>query len=285
MALTDTRLRTLKPPKGKTECLVADGNGLYVRIRTGQDTSRTWQFRRKEAGRLDNHHAGHLSGVVAPRGTPAGDSTSPPGDRSRARRLPKRWTGGCASRSTSRTGSPSSSMATSLGPSSPRSAIAGCAPSGRRKSLTPFASTGTKVKAAANARQGGKAAAGGAARCLQGPAQVLRDRRLAGAVAGRAAHRKGRGRAGARVAIACPVRRRASRRADHGQRPARCCAFCWRPACGSARPTTATARASIGSSRLGQRRTDASTGFGCRRWRWRSLSSARGRAAPSCRPG
>ncbi len=52
MALTDTRLRTLKPPKGKTECLVADGNGLYVRIRTGQDTSRTWQFRRKAAGRL-----------------------------------------------------------------------------------------------------------------------------------------------------------------------------------------------------------------------------------------
>ena len=52
MALTDTRLRTLKPPKGKTECLVADGNGLYIRIRTGQDTSRTWQFRRKVAGRL-----------------------------------------------------------------------------------------------------------------------------------------------------------------------------------------------------------------------------------------
>jgi integrase len=52
MSLTDTRLRTLKPAKGKTERLVADGNGLYVRIRTGQDTSRTWQFRRKEAGRL-----------------------------------------------------------------------------------------------------------------------------------------------------------------------------------------------------------------------------------------
>lgn len=52
MALTDTRLRTLKPAKGKTECMVADGNGLYVRIRAGQGTSRTWQFRRKEAGRL-----------------------------------------------------------------------------------------------------------------------------------------------------------------------------------------------------------------------------------------
>ena len=32
MALTDTRLRTLKP-KGRAECLVADGNGLYIRIR------------------------------------------------------------------------------------------------------------------------------------------------------------------------------------------------------------------------------------------------------------
>jgi integrase len=42
----------MRPPKGRTECLVADGNGLYVRIRTGQDTSRTWQFRRKEAERL-----------------------------------------------------------------------------------------------------------------------------------------------------------------------------------------------------------------------------------------
>ena len=52
MSLTDTRLRTLKPAKGKAECLVADGNGLYVRIRAGQDIRRTWQFRRKEGGRL-----------------------------------------------------------------------------------------------------------------------------------------------------------------------------------------------------------------------------------------
>ena len=52
MALTDTRVRTLKPAKGKAECLAADGNGLYIRIRVGQDISRTWQFRRKEAGRL-----------------------------------------------------------------------------------------------------------------------------------------------------------------------------------------------------------------------------------------
>jgi integrase len=53
MALTDTRLRTLKPPKGKTDFLVADGNGLYIRARVGQSMiTKTWQFRRKEGGRL-----------------------------------------------------------------------------------------------------------------------------------------------------------------------------------------------------------------------------------------
>jgi integrase len=53
MPLTDTRLRTLKPVKGKAERLVADGNGLYIRIRVGQGAiTRTWQFRRKEGGRL-----------------------------------------------------------------------------------------------------------------------------------------------------------------------------------------------------------------------------------------
>jgi Arm DNA-binding domain len=52
MALTDTRLRTLKPQKGKTECLVADGNGLYIRIRASRGGfARTWQFRRKERRR------------------------------------------------------------------------------------------------------------------------------------------------------------------------------------------------------------------------------------------
>ena len=52
MALTDTRLRTLKPEKGKEERLVADGNGLYIRIRSARGQfSRTWQFRRKEKGR------------------------------------------------------------------------------------------------------------------------------------------------------------------------------------------------------------------------------------------
>ena len=39
MALNDTRLRTLKPKPGKTERLVADGNGLYVRIPGGRGQS------------------------------------------------------------------------------------------------------------------------------------------------------------------------------------------------------------------------------------------------------
>lgn len=50
MALNDTRLRNLKPNPRKSERLVADGNGLYVRIRAGNGKiSRTWQFRRKDA--------------------------------------------------------------------------------------------------------------------------------------------------------------------------------------------------------------------------------------------
>ena len=52
MALTDTRLRTLKPGKGRSERLVADGNGLYLRVRAARGTfTRTWQFRRKAKGR------------------------------------------------------------------------------------------------------------------------------------------------------------------------------------------------------------------------------------------
>lgn len=52
MILTDTKLRTLKP-KDKRECLVADGNGLYIRVRVARnDISRTWQIRRREAGKL-----------------------------------------------------------------------------------------------------------------------------------------------------------------------------------------------------------------------------------------
>jgi integrase len=47
--LTDTRIRTLKPAEGRAESLVADGNGLYLRLR---GATRTWQFRRKENGRL-----------------------------------------------------------------------------------------------------------------------------------------------------------------------------------------------------------------------------------------
>jgi integrase len=54
MAMTDTRLRTLKPKAGKADRLVADGNGLYIRIRAGKgEVKRTWQFRRKEAGQLE----------------------------------------------------------------------------------------------------------------------------------------------------------------------------------------------------------------------------------------
>ena len=50
MRLTDTRLRTLKP-KDRVELLVADGNGLYIRVRAGQDdVSRTWQFRDEMRG-------------------------------------------------------------------------------------------------------------------------------------------------------------------------------------------------------------------------------------------
>src|SRR5262249_37516968 len=51
MALTDTRIRTLKPKSGKTERLVAGGNGLYIRVRLGGEMTRTWQFRRKEGDR------------------------------------------------------------------------------------------------------------------------------------------------------------------------------------------------------------------------------------------
>jgi integrase len=52
MALTDTRVRTLKP-KGKGDCLVADGNGLYIRVRrSGDEFRRTWQFRRYEGRRV-----------------------------------------------------------------------------------------------------------------------------------------------------------------------------------------------------------------------------------------
>ena len=53
MALNDTRLRNLKPHRGKADRLVADGNGLYIRIRAGEGKiSRTWQFRRRAGGEL-----------------------------------------------------------------------------------------------------------------------------------------------------------------------------------------------------------------------------------------
>ena len=53
MALNDTICRSLKPPKGKAEVLLADLGGLYLRVRVGARTiSRTWQFRRQDGGRL-----------------------------------------------------------------------------------------------------------------------------------------------------------------------------------------------------------------------------------------
>ncbi|SEP49225.1 protein of unknown function [Rhodospirillales bacterium URHD0017] len=53
MALTDTTIRTLKPDAGKSEKLVADVGGLYIRVRRGKGgISRTWQHRRKKGGRI-----------------------------------------------------------------------------------------------------------------------------------------------------------------------------------------------------------------------------------------
>jgi integrase len=53
MPLNDTRLRNLRPKPGKTERLVADGNGLYIRVRGGDGkTTKTWQFRRRGGGTL-----------------------------------------------------------------------------------------------------------------------------------------------------------------------------------------------------------------------------------------
>ena len=63
MALTDTRIRTLKPKSGKTERLVAGGNGLYIRVRLGGEITRTWQFRRKEGGRIEITTLGTYPGL------------------------------------------------------------------------------------------------------------------------------------------------------------------------------------------------------------------------------
>ena len=53
MPLNDTRLGNRKPKPGKTERPIIDGNGLYIRIRSGErEISRTWQFRRREGGSL-----------------------------------------------------------------------------------------------------------------------------------------------------------------------------------------------------------------------------------------
>ena len=52
MPLNDTRVRTLTTGN-RAERLVVDTNGLYLRLRKGKGgISRTWQFRRREAGNL-----------------------------------------------------------------------------------------------------------------------------------------------------------------------------------------------------------------------------------------
>src|SRR5215831_4645215 len=64
MALTDTRIRTLKPKSGKTERLVAGGNGLYIRVRAwwrdhpdvAVPPQGGWPYR--------DHHARHLSRTI-----------------------------------------------------------------------------------------------------------------------------------------------------------------------------------------------------------------------------
>ena len=52
MPLSDTRVRTLTTGN-RAEKLVVDTNGLYLRLRKGKGgITRTWQFRRREAGKL-----------------------------------------------------------------------------------------------------------------------------------------------------------------------------------------------------------------------------------------
>jgi hypothetical protein len=52
MALTDTRVQTLTTGN-RSERLIADTNGLYLRLRKGKGgITRTWQFRRREGDKL-----------------------------------------------------------------------------------------------------------------------------------------------------------------------------------------------------------------------------------------
>jgi hypothetical protein len=52
MSLTDSRIRTLKP-NGRADRLIADGGGLYIRVRSGQSAVlRTWQYRRRDSRKL-----------------------------------------------------------------------------------------------------------------------------------------------------------------------------------------------------------------------------------------
>jgi hypothetical protein len=52
MSLTDARVRTLEA-HASADRLLADGGGLYIRVRAGRNgVSRTWQYRRREGGKL-----------------------------------------------------------------------------------------------------------------------------------------------------------------------------------------------------------------------------------------
>ena len=53
MALTETSIKTLTLDGGRRELLMADVNGLYIRLRAGKGaTAKSWQWRRKEGGKL-----------------------------------------------------------------------------------------------------------------------------------------------------------------------------------------------------------------------------------------
>jgi len=52
MPLTDTRVQTLTT-RNRDERLIADTNGLYLRLRKGKGgITRTWQFRRRQGESL-----------------------------------------------------------------------------------------------------------------------------------------------------------------------------------------------------------------------------------------
>lgn len=53
MALTETNIKTLTLDGGRRELLMADVNGLYIRLRAGKGAvTKSWQWRRKDGGKL-----------------------------------------------------------------------------------------------------------------------------------------------------------------------------------------------------------------------------------------